>query len=93
MEAGGLSMGDLNVALELPSNEAVLAAVEAGAGTAAISELVADAGLRSQRLVPLGFALPSRSFVVLRHKERYLSEAEKAFLQLVGDAGTQRRGP
>ncbi len=35
--AHGLSLDDLPVALELPSNEAICAAVEAGAGAAAIS--------------------------------------------------------
>ncbi len=42
----GLEPGRLKIALELPSNEAVRAAVEAGAGVTAISELVAEFGSR-----------------------------------------------
>jgi DNA-binding transcriptional LysR family regulator len=87
LKGAGLSITDLNVVLELPSNEAIRAAVEAGGCATAISELVADAGLRSGRLISPGFPLPSRAFSVLHHKERYVRETEKAFLKLVGGAG------
>ncbi|MFA5956426.1 LysR substrate-binding domain-containing protein [Hyphomicrobium sp.] len=79
-----ISLPDLDVALELPSNEAVCAAVEAGAGATAISNLVAEAGLLSGRLVSPEFTLPRRPFYVLHHKERYASQAELALLELVG---------
>ncbi len=72
------------VALELPSNEAVRAAVEGGAGATAISELVAECGLRSGTLARVKFRLPERTFRVLRHRERYRSKAADAFMTLVG---------
>ncbi|MBS0235232.1 MAG: LysR family transcriptional regulator [Proteobacteria bacterium] len=79
-----MTLADLDIALELPSNEAVCAAVEAGVGATAISNLVAEAGLLSGKLVSPEFPLPRRSFYVLHHKERYASQAELALLELVG---------
>jgi DNA-binding transcriptional LysR family regulator len=79
-----MTLADLDIALELPSNEAVCAAVEAGVGATAISNLVAESGLLSGRLVSPDFPLPRRAFHVLRHKERYVSQAELALLELVG---------
>jgi DNA-binding transcriptional LysR family regulator len=83
-----MSLSDLDIALELPSNEAVCAAVEAGVGATAISNLVAEAGLLSGKLVSPDFPLPQRSFHVLHHKERYVSQAELALLELVGAGPT-----
>lgn len=84
LKAVSMTIVDLNVSLQLPSNEAVRAAVEAGAGATAISALVAEAGLRSGTLVSPEFSLPRRSFRVLHHKERYFSRAELALLEMVG---------
>lgn len=78
----GLAPSDLAVALELPSNEAICAAVAAGAGTTAISRLVAANAIAAGRLVTVALALPKRRFLALRHKERYLAKAAAAFLAL-----------
>ncbi|HML30415.1 MAG TPA: LysR substrate-binding domain-containing protein [Hyphomicrobium sp.] len=86
LKAHAVDASDLDVALELPSNEAVCAAVEAGVGATAISNLVAEAGLLAGKLVALEFPLPLRPFYVLHHKERYASQAELALLELVGAA-------
>jgi DNA-binding transcriptional LysR family regulator len=75
-----LSIGQLNVVLELPSNEAVRMAVEAGAGATAISELVAARGIALGKLKAIPLQLPERAFTALRHRERYLSKAARAFL-------------
>lgn len=79
----GLAADDLGVALELPSNEAVCAAVAAGAGATAISRLVAANAIAAGRLAIVAIALPKRHFFVLRHKERYLAKAAKAFLAMM----------
>ncbi len=79
----GVDAAKLTVALELPSNEAVALAVREGAGVSALSELVAEAGIRFGALAPVKFALPDRAFHVLRHRERYLSRSEIAFLDLI----------
>ncbi len=74
----------LRVALELPSNEAVRAAVEAGLGATAISASVAAPGLDSGRLHLVGFDLPDRDFTVVRHAERAPSSAAQALLLALG---------
>ncbi|MCI4679648.1 LysR family transcriptional regulator [Rhodoblastus acidophilus] len=74
------------IVLELPSNEAVRAAVEAGAGLAVMSSLVARASIKAGALVQLPFALPKRPFYVLSHRQLYTSRAAKAMLALMLDA-------
>ena len=84
--AAGLAAAQLRVMLELPSNEAVRAAVEAGGGAAVLSKTVVAAALRTGTLVRAAFDLPSRPFRVLRHKERYRSRAADALLDLIATA-------
>jgi hypothetical protein len=76
----------LNVALELPSNEAVRAAVEAGMGAAVISASVAAPSLEAGLLHHIRLDLPDRIFQVLRHRERYPSRAASALLDLKREA-------
>ena len=78
----GLATTDLAIALELPSNEAICAAVAAGAGATAISRLVAANAIAAGRLATVALPLPKRRFLALRHKERYLAKAAAAFLAL-----------
>jgi DNA-binding transcriptional LysR family regulator len=75
------------VALEVPSNEAVRAAVEAGTGVTAISRLVVANALKAGTLVGVKLELPRRHFFVLRHRERYATKAAQAFVELVGGGG------
>lgn len=79
----GVDPAALNVALTLPSNEAVLAAVLAGAGCAVLSQLVVRSALETRRLQALPFDLPARPFFGLRHKERYRSKAADALLEMI----------
>ena len=76
----GLKLSDLDVQLELPSNEAVRTAVESGDCAAVISDLVVAQSLAAGALYRVKIELPTRSFFVLRHKERYASHAERALL-------------
>lgn len=82
----GLSASNLNVVLELPSNEAVRRAVEAGAGATVLSRLAVETGIASGDLAILKFALPPRRFLALRHKERTPTHAERALFALAGMA-------
>lgn len=82
LEANGLHLGDLTVALKLPSNEAVRAAVESGLA-AVISASVAAPSIEAGLLVHVPLALPQRSFLVARHKERSLSRSAEAMLELL----------
>ena len=82
----GLAATDLDVALELPSNEAVRSAVAAGAGATVISKLVVAALLKTRALVALDLPLEKRHFSILRHEERYLTKAEREFYRLAREA-------
>jgi len=78
-----MSPDTLKVVFELPTNEAVRAAVEAGCGAAAISELVVENSLRAGTLVAIDYELPARAYHVARHRERYQSKAAQEFLKIV----------
>ena len=64
----GVKIGSLRIQLELPSNEAVRAAVEAGLGATAISASVAAPSLEAGLLQQVAFRLPEREFHVLQHR-------------------------
>lgn len=81
----GLAANDIRIALELPSNESVRGAVIAGAGATILSKLVAENTLKSGALAALKMPLPSRSFFLLRHKERHETRAEQEFVKLIGE--------
>ena len=83
LRAWGVDPATLNVALVLPSNEAVRTAVEAGAGVAVLSSLVVAGALKAERLYAAPIAFGPRSFSALRHKERYRSKAADALLELI----------
>lgn len=76
-------LDNLRVALELPSNEAVRAAVEAGMGATAVSASVAAPSIEAGLLAQVIFDLPERAFHVLRHGERYHNRAEQALLAII----------
>ncbi|GGD44045.1 LysR family transcriptional regulator [Aureimonas glaciei] len=80
----GIDPARITVALELPSNEAVRAAVEAGGGVSVLSRLVVAASLQAGTLAALDFALPERGFFAVRHADRHPSQAAAAFLKLLG---------
>ena len=82
LPALGMERDDLQIALELPSNEAVCAAVEAGAGVTIISRLVVERALKAGSLFAIGVDMPMRNFSILRHKDRYITRASAAFHDL-----------
>ena len=86
MTGFGIDPAKLAVGMELPSNEAVRAAVEAGAGATVISSLVARAGLASGSLAELPFAFPERRFLALRHGDRHHARAAMALLEVIRQA-------
>jgi DNA-binding transcriptional LysR family regulator len=76
----GVDPGCLQIAMELPSNEAVRAAVEAGLGATALSASVAVPSIESGLLHHVPFRLPQREFHVLQHRQRYHSRIADALL-------------
>lgn len=83
MRMHGVLPADLNVAIELPSNEGVCNAVATGRFATAVSESVAQAGVRAGRLAMVPFELPSRAFNVIRQRQRHQSRAGKAFMDMI----------
>lgn len=75
---------DLRVALKLPSNEAVRAAVESGRGATVISASVAAPSLEAGLLHRVPLDLPERRFQVVHHRERYLSRRAAVLHSLLG---------
>ncbi|MGA7805081.1 LysR substrate-binding domain-containing protein [Bradyrhizobium sp.] len=80
----GIEAARLKIAMELPSNEAVRAAVEAGLGATAISASVAAPSIENSLLHHVPFRLPQREFHVLRHSQRYRSRVAEALLTTFG---------
>lgn len=72
----------MEIALTLPSNEALLSAVRAGGSAAAVSSAAADLYLQEGLLVKAAFDLPVRDFRLLRHRERHASKAAIAIEQM-----------
>jgi DNA-binding transcriptional LysR family regulator len=79
----GIDPRELDVALTLPSNEAVRSAVLAGPFATAMSELVVAAHLEGGMLAKANFDLPARDFFMLRHTVRYKSKALAALEELI----------
>jgi DNA-binding transcriptional LysR family regulator len=78
----GVDPASLPIAMTLPANEAILAAVQAGLGATAISGSVARPAMAAGKVRQVAFDLPARPYYVLRHKERFRSKAGDAFLAL-----------
>lgn len=91
MRAAGVDPARLDVALVLPTNEAVCAAVGAGGCLTVVSELVARPHIEAGRLVSIDHALPERRFALLHHKERYRTKAATAFETLLDAAAKELR--
>lgn len=79
----GLSPKALDIVLELPSNEAIRAVVEAGVGLTAISQVVVESALRSKSLIGLPFAPIERPFTLITHPARKTSYAANAFIEML----------
>lgn len=79
----GVDPGHLPLALELPSNEAVRAAVESGGGVAALSWRVVEARVMAGRLAVVSLPMPTRRFCVVRHGDHSQGRAEMELLGLI----------
>ncbi len=83
LQACGMKLADIIIALELPNNEAVRAAAEAGAGAAVLSASVVASSLEAGLLISVPLALPVRDYAVLQHNQRRPSAAARALLALL----------
>lgn len=83
LAARGLALAGLDIVLELPSNEAVRAAVLAGGGVALLSAAVVACDLDAGSLRRLDLDVPARHFHLLRHRERSPARAVSALIDLL----------
>ena len=79
----GIDAAGLEVALDLPSNESVRAAVEAGLGASALSASVAAPSVEAGLLEIVDCRLPDRAFCLLRPIDRPMGRAAAALLGLI----------
>jgi DNA-binding transcriptional LysR family regulator len=79
----GLDPLTLPRSLELPSNEAVRLAVEAGAGFTIISDLAVAASIQEGRVLSWDLPAAERRFRLLRHRAYQPSQSAIAFSSLV----------
>lgn len=82
----GISVASLEVALELPSNEAVLSAVTAGGYATVLSRRTVEAALGTGRLAAIDLGIPPRRFIALRHRERQPTRQAAALFDLLAEA-------
>lgn len=85
LTARGILPETLQVDLELPSNEAVRAAVETGEHATVVSELVASPHIEAGKLARVAFEMTPRAFRMVWHKERYRSKAALALEALLSE--------
>lgn len=83
LRARGFDPQDMNIAMVMPSNEAVCSAVEAGAGVAVLSEFVVRRALAVGDLHEYALPMPARPFHALRHKERYRTRMADALVAIL----------
>jgi len=83
----GIDADELDVVFDLPSNEAVRGAVEAGAGVTVLSRLVVMRAVKAGLLAVANLPLPKRHFFSLRHREHHQTQAAREFLRIVGGEG------
>lgn len=79
----GVDPDGLSVLLELPSNEACIAAVEAGPVATVLSRRAAAPHLAQGLVVEARFDLPPRVFALIHHRERHQSRAALAMCDLL----------
>ncbi|MEE3504165.1 LysR family transcriptional regulator [Acidiphilium acidophilum] len=79
----GVPYETLHIVIQLPSNEAVLAAVLADAGAAILSKSVCASALQAGTLKSIPVSLAPRAFRAVQHADRYRSRAVGAFLGIL----------
>lgn len=81
----GIELKQDNIALTLPSNEAVLSAVSAGVGVSLISELVISGIGNNENINRFPSGIAARKFTILTLKDRAKSRALKAFKTMLAE--------
>ena len=82
----GLSLDNLNIALVLPSNEAVREAIEAGAGATVISRHVVASAIAAGTLSAVAVDLPPREYALLSPRDRHETVAQETLVARLTEA-------
>ena len=80
----GITISELHILLDLPSNGAVMEAVESGDALAAVSSLAAAPRLEAGLLAKLDWDMPARNFTLIRNPTHHQSHAVRAFMTALG---------
>lgn len=91
LRARTIDTGTLRTILEPPTNEAVCAAVRSSTHLIVVSYLVARPHVEAGRVAPNPFNLGTRSFGIVRHRQRYRTKASVA-LEALLPACTKSKG-
>lgn len=83
LNAAGLSLADLTIAMEFPSNEAVLAAVTAGHSVSVLSRRAVESAAAEGTVRMLPVPGGERPFTVLTHPERHRTRSVEAMLDVL----------
>ena len=79
----GLKWSDLNIILELPSNESVREAVEAGAGATLISQHVVNSAIKTGSLRAIQIDVPPRDYQMVIRKEGEINDAARMLTRMI----------
>nr|WP_289852383.1 LysR substrate-binding domain-containing protein [Mesorhizobium liriopis] len=82
---------DLDIAFELPSNEALCAAVAESTLATIVSISVARSGIESGALVAMSLDIGGREFRLIMHEDRAVSRAARALLDMIGSKSIARK--
>jgi len=83
LAAEGVEVAQLDVVMNLPSNEAILAALRGGGVAGVMSARAAETAIAAGRVVAVALPLRERFFRLLWHKERYRTHAARALEALL----------
>ena len=83
-----LSWSDLDIILELPSNESVREAVIAGVGVTFISRHVVSLALENNILKASSINLPPRKYQMVLQKDKIFNNAENALIDMIKEKNT-----
>lgn len=83
LEAHALGVQNLSIALELPSNEAVIAAVSSGRYFSVLSQRAVVASEAAGWIITRPVPHPSRPFAVLTHPDRHRTHAMRVMLDIL----------
>jgi DNA-binding transcriptional LysR family regulator len=95
LRQSGVDPAQLNVVMELPSNETVRSVVEAGAGVTVLPRVVVADKLSAGTLVELPFQRVEQRYIAIRHGDRHRGRAESVLLDMMRPARSRKgdRGP